>query len=228
MIVTVHICAPGPARAIRAFRACPAARTVEGLTHAQTLLTAPLGGGLLPRPNPSEIALLASWEEESKLDRFLEDASLAGPFADGWHVRMRPLRVFGCWRAMPGLPTTPTEVEPDEPVAVLTLGRPRKARLLSFARAAAAAEAELERHAGLLAATGLAHPPRLVSTFSLWRSTAEMRGYAHDAAGAHSSAVRRDRAEPFHHESAFIRLKPYHSAGTWGTRDPLLSVLPRC
>ncbi len=225
MIASVHICAPGPGRALRAFRAPPEPRAIEGLTYAQTLLTAPLDRRLLPRPKLAEVGLLAAWRDDADLDRFLADAKLAGTFAEGWHVRMRPLRVVGAWRAMPGLPASPIEAEQDEPVAVLTLGRVRRLRLLPFLRAAAAAEADLERRAGLIAATGLAHPPHLVSTFSLWRSAAEMHAYAHRAAGAHMRAVRRDRARSFHHESAFIRLRPYHSAGIWGTIDPLLGVL---
>jgi hypothetical protein len=110
---------------------------------------------------------------------------------------------------------------------VLTLGRLRKRRLLPFLRAGAAAEAELPGSPGLLAATGFAHPPYLVSTFSLWRTASEMRDYAHRAAGAHMGAVRSDRERPFHHESAFIRFRPYHSEGSWGGDDPLGPALAR-
>lgn len=52
-----------------------------------------------------------------------------------------------------------------------------------------------------------------------------MRAYAHAQAGAHMAAVRRDRERPFHHESAFIRFRPYRSAGKWGGSDPLAGVL---
>ncbi|HVV89791.1 MAG TPA: hypothetical protein VHB53_04800, partial [Solirubrobacterales bacterium] len=143
----------------------------------------------------------------------------------GWHVRMRPLRVFGAWPAMPGLPERPVPVDDDEPVVVLTLGRPRITRVHTFLPTSARAEAALEDAPGLLAATGLAHPPRLVSTFSLWESAAAMRAYAHDDAGAHMAAVRRDRDVTFHHESAFVRWRPYHSAGSWNGRDPLAGLL---
>jgi hypothetical protein len=225
VIASVHICAPGASRALRVLRAAPSLRAVGGLAYAETLVLAPLAGSLVPRPRLSEVGLLASWEDDVHLDRFLGDGDVAGPFADGWHVRMTPLRVAGAWEAMPGLPQTPIEVEDDEPVAVLTLGRPRTPRLISFVRTAARAEAALEGRPGLLAATGFAHPPHLVSTFSLWRSAAEMREYAQDAAGAHVAAIRRDRENPFHHESAFIRFRPYHSAGRWRGTDPLAAAI---
>jgi hypothetical protein len=52
-----------------------------------------------------------------------------------------------------------------------------------------------------------------------------MREYAHDAAGTHQDAVRADRAKPFHHESAFVRFRPYASQGSWDGRDPLANAL---
>jgi heme-degrading monooxygenase HmoA len=222
VIASVHLAATGTRRALRAyFHSAPDPATVAGLTYAETVLTAPLSAGVLPKPTLGEVGLIASWESDEDLDRFLADPALAGPFASGWHVRMRPVRVFGAWPAMPGLPEREIPVDEDEPVVVLTLGRPRFTRLHTFLPTSARAEAELDGASGLLAATGLAHPPRLVSTFSVWESAAAMRAYAHYAASAHTAAVRADRATRFHHESAFVRLRPYRTAGTWSGRDPL-------
>ncbi len=225
MIASVHLAATGARRGIRAYRSTLDPAAVAGLTYAETVLNAPLSSSVLPKPTFAEVGLIASWEDDEHLDRFLADPALAGPFASGWQVRMRPVRVFGAWPAMPGLPTTPTPVEDDEPVVVLTLGRPRVTHLHTFLPTSARAEAGLEGAPGVLAVTGLAHPPRLVSTFSVWESAAAMRAYAHDTAGAHMAAVRRDREVGFHHESAFVRFRPYHSAGSWSGRDPLAGRL---
>jgi hypothetical protein len=225
VIASVHIAAPGARRSLAAYRAAPDPATVAGLTYAEAVLPAPLGPAVIPKPSVSEVGLIASWEDDEHLDRFLADPALAGPFASAWHVRMRAVRVFGAWPKMPGLPTEPTRVDDDEPVAVLTLGRPRLRRLPAFLRTAARAEADLEGAPGLIASTGFAHPPRLVSTFSLWESVGAMRAYAHDNARAHMAAVRGDRAAPIHRESAFIRWRPYRSAGRWNGRDPLADLL---
>jgi hypothetical protein len=226
VIASVHLAATGPRRGLRTFfRGAPDPAAIPGLTYAETVLAAPLSSAVLPKPTFGEVGLIASWEDDEHLDRFLADPALAGPFAAGWHVRMRPLRVFGAWPAMPGLPDKAAPVDDEEPVVVLTLGRPRVTRLHTFLPTSARAEAALEGAHGLLAATGLAHPPRLVSTFSLWESAAAMRAYAHDAAGAHMAAVRGDRAVGFHHESAFIRFRPYLSAGRWGEGDPLAGLM---
>ena len=226
MIASVHLAATGSRRGLRTFfRGAPDPAAVTGLTYAETVLTAPLSSAVLPKPTAAEVGLIASWDDDEHLDRFLADPALAGPFADGWHVRLRPLRVFGAWPAMPALPEEPTPVDDDEPVVVLTLGRPRITRLHTFLPTSARAEAALDGAPGLLAATGLAHPPRLVSTFSVWESAAAMRAYAHDAASPHMAAVCADREIRFHHESAFVRFRPYLSAGSWSGRDPLAGLL---
>ena len=225
MIATVHLAATGTRQGLRTYRSALDPAAVAGLTYAEKVLTAPLSSAILPKPTFAEVGLIASWKDDEHVDRFLADPVLAGPLAFGWHVRMRPLRVFGAWPAMPGLPEKPLPVDDAEPVVVLPLGRPRAIRLHPFLPASARAEAALEGAPGLLASTGLAHPPRLVSTFSLWESAAAMRAYAHDATGPHMAAVRGDRAVRFHHESAFVRFRPYLSAGSWAGRDPLAGLL---
>lgn len=114
---------------------------------------------------------------------------------------------------MPGLPARALPVADDEPVGILTLGRLRLLRLAPFRRAAASAEADAIADGALLAGTGLARPPHLVATFTLWRTAAAMRAYAYDRDGSHHAAVQADRARAFHHESAFVRFRPYASQG---------------
>ena len=81
---------------------------------------------------------------------------------------------------MPGLPERQLAVEDDEPVVVLTLGCPAADSTAPVSTAAPGRpKREVARRARrLLASIGLARPPRLVSTFSLWRSAAAMREYS--------------------------------------------------
>ena len=67
----------------------------------------------------------------------------------------------------------------------LTLGRLRRRRALPLLRSAAAAESEAIADRAMLASIGLARPPHLVSTFSIWRSNAAMKEYAYGRAGTH-------------------------------------------
>ena len=79
----------------------------------------------------------------------------------------------------------------------------------------------------MLRGTGLARPPGLVATFSLWRTTREMRAYAGGRSGAeHRDAVRAHAERPFHHASAFIRFRPYGAEGEWEGENPLAQAPP--
>lgn len=226
MIVSVHIAdLGGPRGTLAALRRRPDPAQVQGLRYLQTTLTAPFGGSRLPAPRARRAGMIAAWDDDRSLDEFLQGHPLAERFAEGWHVRLEPLRVSGAWPEMPGLPERALAVADDEPVAVLTLGWLRLNRVVPFVRASAPAESAVATEPDVLAATALARPPHLVSTFSLWRSAATMRDYAYRAPGPHQAAVGADRANPFHHRSAFIRFRPYRSQGTWEGRDPLHGLL---
>jgi hypothetical protein len=222
MIVSVHIADVGAARVPGLLRSRPDPAAVPGLRYAETTIAASLSGSLLPRPQPARVGMIAAWEDDETLERFLAEHPLAERLRGGWHVRLEPLRASGTWSRLRGLPSRELAVDDAEPVAVLTLGRLRPRRAMAFLRASARAERQAVADPALLAATGLARPPQLVATFSLWRTASAMRDYAYGAAGeGHVSAIAAQRAEPFHHESVFIRFRPYASEGSWDGRDPL-------
>jgi hypothetical protein len=166
--------------------------------------------------------MIAAWDRDEAFEAFSASHPIGDQLASGWQVRLQPLHIYGEWPGLSGLPDGEVEVGDEEPVAALTLGRPRLNRLPAFLKASAGAEAEAIANPNVLALIGLARPPRLVSTFSLWRNLEAMRAYARGRRdGAHPTATRADRANPFHHESAFIRFRPYASRGSWDGRDPL-------
>jgi hypothetical protein len=225
MIVSVHLADVGWLKVQQLlFRRLDAA-DIPGMTYAEPAFTAPLGARV-PRPSPGRIGLIAAWRDDEALDRFLVDQPVGRDLAPGWHVRLEPVRVFGSWSGMPGLPTKETPVRDDEPVAALTLGRLRILRTRPFLKSGAPAERDAVANPAVVASTGFARlaRPRLVSTFSIWRSAAAMREYAFGKDGPHQAAVRADRARPFHHESAFVRFRPYASHGIWDGHDPLAAI----
>lgn len=180
-----------------------------------TTLTAPLASAV-PVPRPGRAGLIAAWDDDAAVDRFLAADPLAARLAGGSHVRLEPLRASGKWSALPDLPKAELPVDDAEPVAVLTLGMLKITRTLPFLRTSSPAERRAVGDPSLVASTGLARPPRLVSTFSLWRTAAAMREYAYGNGGAeHVTAIRAHRARPFHHESVFARFRPYAGRGEW-------------
>jgi hypothetical protein len=225
MIVSVHIASLGGRAALAALRRPPEPVSVPGLRYAETTITAPISGGTLPRPRLDRIGLIAAWDDDAALDEFSDSHPLAERLAAGWMTRLEPLRVSGAWPEMPGLPEKQLPVDDEEPVR----SSPSAAcacTAVPFLRSAAAAESEAAAEPDVLASAGMARPPQLVSTFSLWRTAAAMRDYSYRSQGAHQAAVRSDRARPFHHRSAFVRFRPYASRGSWDGRDPLAGLVP--
>lgn len=229
MIVSVHLADVGWLQAHRMLLRPLDAERVPGMTYAEVAFAATLGKrrpGSVPRPKPGRIGLIAAWDDDEALDRFLSTDPFAERLAGGWHVRLQPLHCFGSWAGLDGLPAKPLPVADDEPVVALTLGRLRIARTRPFLHAAAPAERDAAENSDVLAVTGFGRfaAPRLVSTFSIWRSFAAMREYAFGESGSHQAAVRVDRAKRFHRESAFVRFRPLASQGYWDGRDPLAAV----
>jgi hypothetical protein len=225
MIVTVDIAELDVREGLRVLARPPRSERVPGLRHAEAVFTAPMSPRPLPLPNVSTVGLIAAWEDDAARDRFEAGHPLAARLAGGWRVRLEPLRISGAWVKVPDLLDATRPVADDEPVVVLTIGHTKPWRLLPFLRAAAAAEGEAVTAPGLLAKTGFGRPPGLVSTFSVWRSAAEMRDFSYRAGGAHQAAISADRSRPFHFSSAFIRFRPYASAGAWDGGDPLAAAL---
>jgi hypothetical protein len=221
MITSVHIANVGPGAALSLLRKVPKPVETSGLRHADLTFTAPLSASILGRPDLGRVALLAFWDDDAALDRFLADHPVAQRLAGGWHVRLEPLRAFGSWPGLPAETPTSRAVDYDGPLAALTLGRLRFSQAPRFLRASAKAEARALRAPGLVWATGLARPP-LVSTCSLWESTRALSTYAYgNAEPAHPDAIAEGERKPFHHQQAFIRFRPYGSVGGLTGRNPL-------
>ena len=221
MIASVHIADVGVRSALGVLRKAPDGNAVPGLRQANVAAAAPLGGSALPRPQPGRVALVAFWDDDAALDRFLDDHPLAAALAGGWRVRLDPLRAHGSWPGLPDEVPKQRVVDHEGPAAVLTLGRLRVRRAVPFFRTSARAAGAVVGSPGLTWATGLARPP-FVATCSLWESTEALSAYAYiDRSAAHPLAIAADRAKPFHHQEAFIRFRPYDSQGSLGGRNPL-------
>jgi hypothetical protein len=221
MIASVHIANVDARSAWSVVRRAPKPGEVSGLRHANVAITAPLSAALLGRPDPGRVALVAFWDDDEALDRFLDDHPTATRLAGGWHVRLEPLRAFGTWPGVPSDTPTSRVVDHEGPVAALTLGRLRLTQSLRFLRASAKAEGRVLGAPGLIWATALARPP-FVSTFSLWQNTVALATYAYGRAEpVHPDVIAENETKPFHHQQAFIRFRPYGSIGGLDGTNPL-------
>jgi hypothetical protein len=226
VIASFHIADVGKLAGLRLLRLRPSRRNVAGLRYGVLTVTAPLNERLLARPDVGRVALIAGWDDDGSLDRFLAAHPLAQALAGGWHTRLQATHIFGAWPPLDGL-VDEQPMSADEPVAALTIARLRFSEAPRFFKASAAAERLAVRDPALLRGTGLARPPGLVATFSLWQSTGAMRAYAGGPSGTeHRDAVKAHAERPFHHASAFIRFRPYGAEGEWNGKNPLPADRP--
>jgi hypothetical protein len=226
MLASVHIADVGVPASLGQLPRAPRAARVDGLRWSMLALAAPLGPEVRPRPDLRRLGFVGFWDDEGALDRFEQTHPLAARLAGGFSVRLDPLRSFGTW---PGLPTDlprSRSVGHDGPVAALTLGRLRLTQGLRFLRTSARAEGEVVNADGLTWATGFGRPP-YVSTFSMWRDTEAISSYAYGTSPhAHPDAIAADRQQPFHHQSAFVRFRPYAMRGSLQGTNPLSERWP--
>jgi hypothetical protein len=219
-IASVHLADVSARRALAVLRRAPSGASAPGLRHANVAVAAQLRTSSVAAPQFRRVALIAFWDDDDALDRFLDAHTMAAALKGGWHARLEPLRAWGAW---PGLPTdTPKtrNVDTHGPAAVLTLGRLRPTQAVRFFRTSARAERAAREAPGLTWGTALARPP-FVATCSLWQSTQALSAYAFGRTPAHPDAIAADKAKPFHHQSAFIRFRPYDSVGSLGGKNPL-------
>jgi hypothetical protein len=227
VIASFHLADVGKLAGARLLRRTPTPNDATGLRYAALMTTAPISERLLPRLDPGRVALFAAWEDDAALDRFLAAHPLAEALRGGWRTRLQPTHIFGGWPPLDGLVGNEPPMRDDEPAAALTIGRLRLSQAPRFLKAGAAAERLATNDRAMLRGTGLARPPALVGTFSLWQTKAAMRAYADGAAGAeHREAIQAHAERPFHHASAFIRFRPYDAQGEWDGENPLADDQP--
>jgi hypothetical protein len=221
VIASVHF-ADIPVRSVLGLlRKAPKPGSIEGLRHADIGIAAPLSASLRKSPSLHRVGLVGFWDSDDAVNRFLSGHPLARKLAGGWHTKLEPLRAHGSWPGLPSDTPRARTTEYDGEAVVLTLGRFRFLRAPRFFRTSAKAEGRVLTAPGLIWATGLARPP-FIATCSLWENTDALSTYAYGSSeAAHPDAITADRATPFHHQSAFIRFRPYGAEGNLDGKNPL-------
>ena len=191
------------------------------MLHADIGVAKALSGSLRTPPSFGRVGLIAFWESDDAIDQFLSRHALADALAGGWHARLDPLRAHGSWPGLPADTPTGRSTDYDGQAVVLTLARFRLKRTVPFFRTSARAEGRVVTAPGLIWGTALAKPP-FVATCSLWENTRALSTYAYGKSEpAHPDAIDVDKAKPFHHQSAFIRFRPYDVVGSLAGKHPL-------
>jgi hypothetical protein len=182
-------------------------RRTPGLRFAKLLGTGHARTFTLRDADPRHWGLLACWDSPAAAADFERS-----PTARAWEgiaeeklrVALRPLASRGTWARRTPF-GDPTPVRHDGPVAAVTRARIAPRRALAFWRSVPPVSADLDRAPGLVLAVGIGEAPiGLQGTFSLWRDTASLRGFAYGRA-PHREAVRRTAELGWYAEELFAR-----------------------
>ena len=220
MPVSVHIADVGVTKAAGLVLRPPKLGDTPGLRHREAGLAKPFGGERLPRLQLGRACLIAYWDDDASIDRFL-DSEAAAPYADGWRARLEPLRAYGPWPGLDeDLPRGRKVPGHTGPSVVITLANTRLGQLPRFIPATRKAEASVAGAPGLRWGTALAKPPYL-ATVSVWDEDSALSDYAYPQASPHAEAMRADRAKAFHHQMTFVRFAPYELTGVLAGRNPV-------
>ncbi|NYJ00577.1 hypothetical protein HNR19_001275 [Nocardioides thalensis] len=226
---TFHLAQVPAAVGVRALSRPPAATSVPGLDHAESLALMRLGA---PTVSPDRVqlrrlAMFAQWQDEGAVDRFLADDPLGRHLAAGWHVRLEYLRRWSTLAALPDLPVRAGAWEPDEPVVAVTVARMRIPEVPRFLRWGKPVERLVRDHPGTTLALAGFRPPRTISTFSVWRTVREMEEMVRGRSAVaeperHAAAMAERRRRDFHHEFATYRFRPLSEHGSWEGRTAIV------
>ncbi len=226
---TFHLAEVGPRTTMRAILRPPTQATVRGLINAECMTTMELGLPLASpsRLQPRRLGVFAAWEREAAIDDFLASPGLGSSLAHGWHVRLELLRRWGHISGFDEPVRVTEEHDADAPVVAVTMARLKLPQLPRFIQWGKPVELLVRDHpAATLAVAGM-RPPRLLATFSMWRSQHEMIdmvGGTSDRPDAqrHVAAMAEQRRKDFHHEFAALRFRPLAEYGVWQGRSAIV------
>lgn len=230
MLFTAHVANTGPLKALR--RRTPRPAKVPGLRSARTATCAPFTPGFFPHPQLGREAMVACWEDEASLDRFLTDHPTGQMFASGWGARMELFRAVGVW---PGLDedmvaaADATPAPATGPTIAITIGTFYARKLASFLRVNASLEEQFLEAPNALWGTGMTNlPQRLIGTLTIWDNPTAAENYMRN--GAHSAAVKAHydpTKDPTGHTfvtgGGFFGFRPISVNGTLEGKNPMPS-----
>jgi len=199
-----------------------ALRRVPGLRHAECLLPMRMGHAIaLPgRYHFTSLALFAFWADEAHLERFLAAPPHRVFAREHWHVRLRFYRRWGHYTGLDDARAHTELADPEGPVVGVTFARLKLTETLRFARWGKPVESQVRDHPGVTRATVAFRPLRTFSTFSMWKSEADMIGMVRgreaerDGTG-HRVAMQERARRDFHHEFTTMRFVPLSEHGVW-------------
>lgn len=167
-----------------------------------------------------QIAIFAQWENEAALNQFLEQNNFGKIVSKGWHVRLEFMRQWGSIAGFKIPAATISPDTPDAPVVAVTIARMKLPEVPRFIHWGRPVEKLVRDHPGTTLSLASIRLPRVVSTFSIWKSQKEMtdmvRGHSSvPQPKRHLDAMRERERKDFHFEFTTLRFRPIAEYGSW-------------
>ncbi|HWG94544.1 MAG TPA: hypothetical protein VNU66_09995 [Mycobacteriales bacterium] len=229
MHCSVHLLETSPQTAARLLAQRWSRSQPAGLLHAEPMTAMELGTTVVStrRFRAGRVVLVARWESFDHLDAWLADDPAGRRWAQGWHVRLEPLRRWGRVRGLDDVPEQVQPHDPAEPVVAVTLARLRLPEVPRFVRWGRPVEEQVRDAPGQVLALAAAAPPRTVSTVTVWRSAQAMTDMvtgrsAGPGARRHVEAMAERGRRDFHHEFTTLRFRCLEEHGSWEGRTGIV------
>ena len=228
MLFSAHVVDTSPLEALR--RKTPQSGDAAGLRSARTATCAPFTPGMLPRPQLGREAMVACWDDEAALDRFLDTHPTGQALSAGWHVRMELIRAVGVW---PGLDDNMVDAAGDQaesmtgPSVAVTIGTAYLRTVVPFLRVNSGLEDQfLDTPSGIWGTAMTNIPQRLVATLTIWEGADAAADFMRT--GAHGAAVKahfNPRKDPTGHTyvtgGGFFGFRPISATGSLGGKNAM-------
>jgi heme-degrading monooxygenase HmoA len=197
---------------------------VSGMTFYR-LLGSGKGRGFNPLPDWSVYCLLQVWESEEDANEFFNSSDLMREYAvhsdELYTLYMKNISAGGTWVGKNPFEKG-AEMDPDQPIAVITRATIKWNWLLRFWTYVPTSQQALDGNEGLIYTKGVGEIPIVqMATFSLWKNFEAVKQFAYKSK-QHQEAIRRTRKNNWYKEELFSRFQPYKSTGNWEGKDLLV------
>lgn len=232
MLFTAHLFDSNPLTALR--RSAPSATTTPGLLQARTAVSAPFTHGL-PKPQLGREVMLACWEDDDAIDRFLASDALGRQMAAGWHARLELVRAVGIFPGLPDLDLQELAGDKERsmtgPSVAFTLGTAYAKTFPQFFKVNKGLERQFLDTPDTIWGTAMANlRTRFVATLTFWESLEHASDYM--KSGAHGAAMR-DHYDPgkdptghtFVTGGGFLGFRPLSISGSVGGTNAISESL---
>ena len=196
---------------------------VEGLSFYR-LMGSGKGTGFNPRPDWSVYSLLQVWDSEAYASNFFASSILIEKYdsraSERYTLYMKNIVAGGTLVGKNPF-IKGADLDPTQPVAVITRATIKWNWLLRFWKYVPTSQEPLEGNNGLIYTKGIGEVPIVqMATFSLWKDFEAVKEFAY-ISEQHKEAIRKTRKNEWYREELFSRFHPYKSSGTWQGKELL-------